>query len=116
MTASTMGQHQDDQRRWILRLTTNWALAVLTIPAAAYVFLFAMGAVMSTAGCTGDACRQGPGEFWFGILFYGAPVISVVTIAVSIFTARLRHGIIVPLCGLALLAIDLVVLSTTFGP
>lgn len=58
--------------------------------------------------------EQGPGEFWFGILFYGAPVVPVVVIAVSIFTARLRRGVLVPVVGLALLAIDFAVLALTF--
>lgn len=96
------------------RISTTWVLAVLTVPAAIVVFLYGMAAVMSLAGCTGDACAQGPGEFWFGILFYGAPVVPVVTIAVSLYTARLRYGVVVPLIGLALLAIDFAVLALTF--
>ncbi|MDV3126917.1 hypothetical protein M1247_18490 [Mycobacterium sp. 21AC1] len=104
-----------EQRHRPVWLSTNWVLAVLTIPAAIAVFLYGMGAVMSMAGCTTDACaRQGPGEFWFGILFYGSLVVPVVTIAVSIVTARRRGGIIVPLIALALLAIDFAVLAVTF--
>lgn len=93
----------------------TWVLALLTVPAAIAVFLYGMGAVMSMAGCTNDACaNQGPGEFWFGILFYGAPVVPVLTIAVSFITARMRYGILVPVIGLALLAIDFVILALTF--
>lgn len=105
-------QHNGERR---LRISMTWVLALLTVPAAVAVFLYGMGAVMSMAGCTSDACaNKGPGEFWFGILFYGAPVVPVVVIAVSIFTARLRRGILVPLFGLALLAIDFAVLALTF--
>lgn len=97
------------------RISITWVLVVLTIPAAVLVFLYGMGAVMGMAGCTGDVCAtKGPGEFWFGILFYGAPVVPLVTIAVSIFTSRMRYGILVPIVGLALLAIDFAVLALTF--
>ncbi|MBP2453711.1 hypothetical protein [Mycolicibacterium lutetiense] len=105
-------QHTGDRR---LRISTTWVLALLTVPAAVAVFLYGMGAVMGMAGCTGDVCAsKGPGEFWFGVLFYGAPVVPVVTIAVSMFTSRLRYGVLVPLAGLALLAIDFAVLALTF--
>ncbi len=111
--AQTLQTQRGDRRR--LRISTTWALVVLTVPAAVIVFLYGMGAVMSMAGCTSDVCAsKGPGEFWFGILFYGAPVVPVVTIVVSIFTSRLRYGILVPLIGLALLAIDFAVLALTF--
>ncbi|MEX3655190.1 MULTISPECIES: hypothetical protein [Mycolicibacterium] len=98
-----------------LRISLTWVLVVLTVPAAVLVFLYGMGAVMGMAGCTGDVCAdKGPGEFWFGILFYGAPVVPVVTIAVSILTSRMRYGVLVPIIGLALLAIDFAVLALTF--
>lgn len=97
------------------RISATWVLALLTIPAAVAVFLYGMGAVMSMAGCADDACaNQGPGEFWFGVLFYGAPVVPVVVIALTVFTARARRGILVPIIGLALLAIYFVVLALTF--
>lgn len=98
-----------------MRISLTWVLVVLTIPAAVLVFLYGMGAVMGMAGCTGNVCAdKGPGEFWFGILFYGAPVVPVVTIAVSILTSRMRYGVLVPVIGLALLAIDFAVLALTF--
>ncbi|MFV1355492.1 hypothetical protein ABFV47_00260 [Mycolicibacterium fortuitum] len=98
-----------------MRISLTWVLVLLTIPAAVLVFLYGMGAVMGMAGCTGDVCAdKGPGEFWFGILFYGAPVVPVVTIAVSILTSRMRYGVLVPVIGLALLAIDFAVLALTF--
>lgn len=114
MTESQIEGRQD-HRHQRFRLSATWLLAFLTIPAAIAVFVYGMGAVMSMAGCADDACaNQGPGEFWFGVLFYGAPVVPVVTIAVSIFTARLRNGILVPIAGLLLLAIDFAILALTF--
>ncbi|OHT86387.1 hypothetical protein BKG61_28245 [Mycobacterium syngnathidarum] len=105
-------QHNGGRRT---RISMAWVLVVLTIPAAIAVFLYGMGAVMSMAGCTGEVCaNKGPGEFWFGVLFYGAPVVPIVTIAISIFTARMRYGILVPIVGLALLAIDFAILALTF--
>jgi hypothetical protein len=90
MTESHTDTPQAEHKR---RLAANWVLAILTIPAAVLVFLYGTAAVMSLAGCTDQACaHKGPGEFWFGILCYGTPVVPVVTIAVSFFTARLRRG------------------------
>ncbi len=115
MTESQTVQTQHHSGGWWARTSTTWVLAVLTIPAAIGVFLYGMGVVMGMAGCTGEVCAtKGPGEFWFGILFYGALVVPVVVIAVSLFTARLRYGVLVPLIGLALLAIDVLVLALTF--
>jgi hypothetical protein len=114
MTESHTETHQSERKR---RLTATWLLAILTIPAAIVVFLYGMAAVMSLAGCTDLTCaHKGPNEFWFGILFYGALVVPVVTIAVSFFTAKFRRGIVVPVVALALLAIDFAVLALTFRP
>jgi hypothetical protein len=95
------------------KAVVNWVLALLTIPAAIIVVFVAVGFMMSTAGCTGSACA-GPGSFWFGVLFYGAPALAVVTIIASFFTARRRWGIAVPLCALALLVLDLLALVLSF--
>ena len=38
-------------RPWV-----NWGLALATVPAAAIVMLFALGAVMSTDGCSERTC------------------------------------------------------------
>ena len=114
MTEPDIEERQGQSRKH-LRLSTTWVLALLTIPAAIVVFFYGMGAVMSMAGCADDACaHQGPSQFWFGVLFYGAPVVPVVTIAISAFTARLRYGMWVPIVGLALLLIDFIVLAVTF--
>ena len=91
----------------------NWGLALLTVPAAIVVVFVAIGSVMSIAGCTGNACAA-PSSFWFGLLFYGAPVVAAATIIASFFTARRRWGIVVPLCALVLLAIDLLALVLSF--
>jgi hypothetical protein len=48
------------------------------------------------------------------VLFYGAPIVALVAIVASIFTAKRRWGIVVPLCALALLIADVVVLAITF--
>jgi hypothetical protein len=90
----------------------NWGLALSTVPAAAIVMLFALGAVMSTDGCAGRSCPNlGRGGIDFGVAFYGAPVVAFVVILISFFTAKRRGGIVVPLCGWALLVADVVVMA-----
>ena len=92
----------------------NWGLALTTVPAAAIVMLFALGAVMSTDACSDRPCpnlnRDG---FDFGVAFYGPPVVALVVIAISFFTAKRQGGIVFPLCGWALLAADVAVLAAT---
>ena len=100
------------RRTWL-----NWTLALLTVPGAALVMLLWFGAVMGSAGCSDVPCRhQGPGEFFFGVLVYGAPVVAVLTVGVSFYTASRPRGILVPVCGWALLATDVVVLVVSFRP
>lgn len=103
----------DTRRAGPVSTLVNWVLALLTVPAAIAVVLLAIGGVMSIAGCSGQAC-EAPSSFWFGVLFYGAPVVSATTIVASFFTARRRWGIAVPLCAMALLAVDGLVLATSF--
>ena len=92
----------------------NWGLALSTVPAAAIVMLFALGAVMSTDGCSGRSCPNlGRGGIDFGVAFYGAPVVAVVIIVISFFTAKRRGGIVVPLVGWALLIIDVALMAVT---
>ena len=76
-------------------------------------WVLALGGVMSNAGCSGQAC-SGPGSFLFDVLFYGGPIVAAVTIIVSFFIVRHRWGIAAPLCALALLAADVVVLAVSF--
>ncbi len=90
----------------------NWALALATVPAAAIVMLFALGAVMSTDGCSERTCPNlGRGGIDFGAAFYGAPVVAFVVIVISFFTAKRRGGIAVPLAGWALLVLDVVLMA-----
>jgi hypothetical protein len=92
----------------------NWGLALSTVPAAAIVMLFALGAVMSTDNCSGRSCPHlGRGGIDFGVAFYGAPVVAVVVIVISFFTAKRRGGIVVPLCGWALLIIDVALMAAS---
>ena len=90
----------------------NWGLGLATVPAAAIVMLFALGAVMSTDGCSDGSCPNlGRGGINFGVAFYGAPVVAVVVILISFFTAKRRGGIVVPLCGWALLIADVALMA-----
>ena len=60
----------------------NWVSALTTVPAAAIVMLFALGAVVSTDACTDDSCpglgREGSIDF--GVAFYGALAVALVVI------------------------------------
>ncbi|MCV7377888.1 hypothetical protein BST11_26420 [Mycobacterium alsense] len=90
----------------------NWGLALATVPAAAIVMLFALGAVMSTDGCSGGGCPDlGRGGIDFGVAFYGAPAVAFAVIVISFFTARRRGGIVVPVAGWALLVADVVLMA-----
>ncbi|KLO43759.1 hypothetical protein ABW17_09270 [Mycobacterium nebraskense] len=92
----------------------NWGLALATVPAAAIVMLFALGAVMSTDGCSDSSCPNlGHGGINFGVAFYGAPAVAVVVIVISLFTAKRRGGIAVPLCGWALLIADVALMAAS---
>jgi hypothetical protein len=97
------------------RAALNWTLALLTIPGAAAVVLYSYVQVLGTAGCTGGTCaRQGPGEFVFGLIMYGTPVVAAVTIALSFVTARRAQGILVPVIAWGLLVIAALILALTF--
>lgn len=92
----------------------NWGLALSTVPGAAIVMLFALGAVMSTDNCGERSCRNlGRGGLDFGVAFYGAPVVALVVIVFSFFTAGRRGGIAVPLGGWALLIADVTLMAVT---
>lgn len=92
----------------------NWGVALSTVPAAAIVMLFALGAVMSTDGCAEHSCQTlGHGGIDFGVAFYGAPLVAFVVIVISFFTAKRRNGIVVPLCGWALLVADVAVMAAS---
>lgn len=92
----------------------NWGLALATVPGAALVMLFALGAVMSTDNCSERNCPNlGRGGIDFGVAFYGAPTIAVVVIVLTLFTAKRRGGIAVPLCGWALLILDVALMAAS---
>lgn len=103
------GARRPNARPWV-----NWGLALATVPGAALVMLFALGAVMSTDGCSDRSCPNlGHGGINFGVAFYGAPAVAVLAIIVSIFTAKRRWGIAVPLCGWALLIADVALMAAS---
>ena len=92
----------------------NWGLALTTVPAAAIVMLFALGAVMSTDACVDNSCPGlGRGGIDFGVAFYGAPAVALVVIFVSFFTAKRKGGVVVPMCGWALLVADVALMAAT---
>lgn len=87
----------------------------MTVPAAALIMIFAVGAAMSMAACSTAQCPDlGPGGVLHGVLFYGAPLVAGVTVIASFFTALRRRGWIVPAVALALLAADFAALATLF--
>jgi hypothetical protein len=96
------------------RLWLNWALALLTAIGAGIAMAVALGAVMSTAACNDKACPNlGPRGISFDTLYYGAPAVAIVTILLSIFTARRRWGFVIPVVALALLIADMAILAIT---
>ncbi|MBY0388117.1 MAG: hypothetical protein K2X56_08450 [Mycobacterium pseudokansasii] len=109
--AAQAGDHNRGRRTLV-----NWVLALLTVPAAAVVMVFAIGAAMSMAACSGDQCPDlGPNGLVFGVVLYGAPVVAASTLVASFFTASRRRGFVVPLCALALLVVDIAVTAILFS-
>jgi hypothetical protein len=96
---------------------TNWLLAIATVPGAIAVVVFLYVQILGTAGCNDQPCpREGPGELGFTLIQYGAPVVAVVAIVLSFFTARRRGGIVVPVVAWLLLIAAFVVLAFSFTP
>lgn len=95
------------------RTVLNWALAVSTILGAAALVVLAYGKVMGTAACTADPC-QVPSEGLFTVLLYGPPVVAAVAVLLSFVTAKRSKGFLVPVFAWLLLAVDLVLLMTSF--
>ena len=113
MTASNATEiHPEHTPR--ARLWTNWLLALSTILGAGAVQLFALGAVMGTAACSNPNCPK-PSGFVYGLLTYGAPVIAILAIVVTIFTAKHPRGWVVPIAAWVLVLIDVAILSATFS-
>jgi len=97
------------------RGVVNWILAALTVPVAALIMIFAVGAAMSVAACSTAQCPNlGPSGVLYGVLFYGAPAIAGVTLLLSFLTALRRRGWIVPIVALALLAADFAAIAILF--
>ena len=93
----------------------NWALALATLPGAAAVVLFAYMKVLGTAACSDQTCpRLGPGELGFTVITYGAPALAVLTVVLSLFTARRARGVVLPLISWLLLLVAAAVLELTF--
>jgi hypothetical protein len=98
-----------------VRSVVNWILAVLTVPAALFVMLVGFAAAMGTDRCAYEDCpRQGPPYLVMTLLFFGAPLVSLLTIIVSVRTARRGWGFAIPLAAFALFSIDVVVLYLSF--
>ncbi|MCV7225872.1 hypothetical protein [Mycolicibacterium komossense] len=93
---------------------TNWVLALLTIPGAAAAMFFAYGAVLGTSACSAQACEHLPSETAYTVMLYGPPVIAVVAVVLSFFTARLPRGYLVPVVAWILLIVDVVVMFFAF--
>lgn len=104
----------DGARTQRLRLWVNWALALLTVVGAGVVMVYFFGAVLSTAACSQKQCQNlGPDWISPDVLLYGPPVVAVLTVIASFFTAQRRWGTIVPLVALALLVADVTILAVT---
>jgi len=97
--------------------TVNWVLALATVPGAIAVVVFLYMQIMGTAGCNKQSCpRQGPGELGFAVIQYGAPLVAVVAVVLSFFTARRPRGMIVPVVAWLLLIAAFIVLLFSFTP
>jgi len=93
----------------------NWTLALATLLGTAAVLIYAYVQVLGSAGCSPQTCpHAGPGETGFSLIVRGAPVVSIVAIGLSFFTAQRRFGFVVPLAAWFLLAACFVVLIVTF--
>ena len=108
---TTQSEQRDDDGK--TRTRVNWVLALLSVPAAAIVMLFALGAVMSTDSCNESRCPNLGDGISFDVLFYGPPLVALLVIVASVFTAKRRAGVVVPLGGLALLTADVAILVAT---
>jgi hypothetical protein len=95
----------------------NWVLALATLPGAVVVVVFLYMQILGTAGCNHQPCpRQGPGEVGFTLIQYGAPIVAMVAVVLSFFTARRRGGILVPVVAWLLLIAAFAVLAFSFTP
>lgn len=97
------------------RAVFNWVLAALSVVGALAVVAFAYLKVLGAAACTDRMCGElGPGETAFGLILYGTPVVAVVAVLLSFFTARRRLGVLVPVCAWIVVVAALLALVLTF--
>lgn len=94
----------------------NWALSLLTAPAAVLLMTFALSRVAGTARCNSAACPElRANGALFGLLYHGAAGVAAVTLFLAFFFATThRRGIAVWACGWALLGADVVTLLAVF--
>ena len=112
MTGRDVERSEEPARRG--RPVVNWMLVVLAALAAVAVVAFAYLQVLATAACTDRACRVGPGETVFGLILYGLPVVAVVALLLTFFTAKRRLGFLVWLIAWVAVAASLIVLIASF--
>jgi hypothetical protein len=111
LTEKRQDQAAPDARGSRAQTITNWTLVLLTILGAAAAELVAYGLVLGTAACTDRTCPHlGLADAVYGPVVYGAPVVSVVAIAVSFVTASRRRGWVVPAIAWGLLIVGPVLL------
>ena len=97
------------------RTLVNWGLALSTIIGALLVEGYALMQVMGTAGCSDRICpHDGPGDFVFGLIMYGVPVVAFAAVVISMFTARQPRGWIAPVIAWGLFIVAFLVLAVTF--
>jgi hypothetical protein len=98
------------------RPSTNWILALLTLPGAAAVVSFMYVKILGTAACSGQNCpHMGTGPVGFTLIQYGAPAVAVIAVAMSFFTARRPRGILVPVVAWVLLIAAAAVIAFSFS-
>ena len=116
MPADTRERTRDDSEASKPSAVLNWTLALATLLGAAAVLIFAYVQVLGSAGCSPQTCpHAGPGEAGFSVIVRGAPVVSIVAIGMSFFTAQRRFGLHVPLAAWAILAAFFITLIVTFA-
>lgn len=114
MTTGTANEH-DSRVRHRGRTFWNWTAAVLALVASLAVVAFAYAQVLGTAACTDQTCGgTGPNETVFGLILYGTPIVGLLAVLASFFTARRRTGFVVPLVAWLAVVAALVVLLGTF--
>ncbi|WP_024441552.1 MULTISPECIES: hypothetical protein [unclassified Mycobacterium] len=93
----------------------NWALSLLTAPAAALLMAFALARVSGTALCNRAACPDlKVNGSLFGVLYHGAAGVAALTLFLAFFLATHPRGMVVWACGWTLLLADLAALVVMF--